>query len=367
MSCFHCGSFAGVPREGELTTEEAVRLADELAALGCKKVTLSGGEPILRPDWYIIARRFVDLGVRTNIISNGWNWSDEHVRVAKDVGLATVGFSLDGFENTHDTVRCGGSFKRVVSALQNCRAGGLVTGVVTHVNRLNMHDLTPLREFLGGLGASAWQVQIGNPSGSMRKHPELVVPPEEILRLVPEIAGLREDVGSRPVIHPGDNVGYYGVFEKALRDQGAQIDFWIGCRAGCSVIGIESNGNVKGCLSLPSALHGKDVFVEGNVRDTPLAELWCREGAFPYNRTFDMQNLGGFCAVCRYNDICRGGCAWTAYSHTENRWDNPYCFYRQAVIAGRFDLLGEDGKVTRKELDWLSVNATQGKSSKESY
>ena len=108
------------------------------------------------------------------------------------------------------------------------------------------------------------------------------------------------------------------------------------------MIGIESNGNVKGCLSLPSARHGKDVFLEGNLREHSLQEIWTRPGAFAYNRDFKLEQLAGFCAVCRYRDICRGGCSWTAYSHTQSRFNNPYCFYRQAVLHKRLELLGED-------------------------
>jgi radical SAM protein with 4Fe4S-binding SPASM domain len=88
-------------------------------------------------------------------------------------------------------------------------------------------------------------------------------------------------------------------------------------------------------------MHGEDRFVEGNVRDKPLGEIWNRPGAFAYNRGFTEDRLAGFCSICRYREICRGGCTWTAFSHTKNRFDNPYCFYREAVRQGREDLLDE--------------------------
>ena len=360
MRCLHCGSFAGPRRDDELGLDESLALADELAALGCEKVTLGGGEPTLRPEWDQIARRLVDRGVRVNIISNGWTWSDDHVRRAREAGLMNVGFSLDGFEPAHDHVRRQGSFARVVAALAACRAGGLATSVVTHVNKLNYRELAEFRAFLGEQGVGAWQIQLGNPSGTMGEHRELVIPPEDLLWLIPEVARLRQDKAARPSVHPGDNVGYFGIFERDLRDQGGRIPFWVGCRAGMQVIGIESNGNVKGCLSMPSSRHGKDLFLEGNLRESSLTGLWRREEGFAYNRAFTTEQLGGFCAVCRYKDICRGGCAWTAYSHTANRFDNPYCFYRQAVIAGRHDLLGDDAPPTEAEAAWVAAHAAPG-------
>ena len=349
MRCMHCGSHAGPRRPDELSFDEALEVADQLAAMGCEKVTLGGGEPTLHPRWHELGRRLVDHGVRVNIISNGWSWSDEQLARARDAGLANVAFSLDGFEQVHDKVRKPGSYGRVMDAVEGCVAGGVPVSLVTHINRLNCRDLPAMRQDFARRGVASWQLQLGNPSGAMGDHKELVIPPEDLLWLIPQVAELRGEPAP-PHVFPSDNVGYYGRYEEALRDRGARIKFWLGCRAGYQVIGIESNGNVKGCLSLPSARHGKDLFLEGNLRDHSLEQLWNRDGAFAFNRHFSLDQLEGFCAVCRYRDICRGGCAWTAYSHTSRRFDNPYCFYRQCVLHKRLDLLGDDDEPSEAEL-----------------
>ncbi len=352
LRCRHCGSYAGARRDQELDYEQCLRVVDQLAEMRCERLTLGGGEPTLHPHWHELGARLRDRGVLVNIISNGWSWSREHLRKAQDAGLINVAFSLDGLEQAHDTVRRQGSFRRVVDAIDMCVAEAMPVSVVTHVNQLNKQSLPELREFLGAHGLASWQIQLGNPSGTMSEYRELVIQPEDLLFLVPLIAELRSDAVERPLIFPADNVGYFGRYEKAIRDRGVEISFWIGCRAGCQVIGIESNGNVKGCLSLPSARHGNDRFIEGNLLQEPLASLWNRPDAFAFNREFTEGQLDGFCAVCRYRDICRGGCAWTAYSHTKNRFDNPYCFYRQAVLQGRFDLLADE-QPTEAELGFV--------------
>lgn len=178
----------------------------------------------------------------------------------------------------------------------------------------------------------------------MGAHRALVLDPSELLWIVPEIAALRTEFPRKPKLFVADNVGYYGRYERELRDRGAAICFWIGCRAGCQVIGIESNGNVKGCLSLPSSRHGSDEFVEGNLRDASLATIWNRPGAFAFNRNFDVSSLRGFCRTCRFADICRGGCSWSAFCRTGDRFDNPLCFYRVAVENERWDLI-DDGEI----------------------
>jgi radical SAM protein with 4Fe4S-binding SPASM domain len=342
LRCQHCGSWAGARRDDELSPDECRQLADELAALGLKRLTLGGGEPTVHPLWDELGKRLTDHGVRVNMVTNGWTWSQAHLDKALAAGLVSIAFSLDGLREGHDTIRRPGSFDRVMAGLDMCRAAGMPTGVVSHINGLNYKHLREMRDLLAEHGVDHWQLQMGNPQGAMTEHLELVVPPEELLWLIPEIAALRSDAVARPRVFAGDNLGYYGIHEAALRECGGPIGFWVGCQAGCRVIGIESNGNIKGCLSLPSGRHGTDRFTEGNVRDVPLAQLWSRPGAFAHNRQFSEDQLGGFCAVCRYRDICRGGCSWTAYSHTKDRYDNPYCFYRQAVKHGRLELLGED-------------------------
>jgi radical SAM protein with 4Fe4S-binding SPASM domain len=341
LHCKHCGSYAGTSREDELSLEQCLGVADELAALGCQRVTLAGGEPTMHPDWHRIGRRLTDLGLRVNIISNGWRWTETHLEQARHARLVSVAFSLDGLEQDHDFMRREGSYARVIQAIDLSVDAGFPVAVNTTINNLNSRSLPELFSLLQDHGVFSWQLQFATPTGKLSEHPELVVRPEELLWLVPQIAALRRSDGPTKVL-PADDVGYYGKCEQDLRDHGGKIPFWIGCRAGCHVVGIESNGNVKGCLSLPSAKHEEERFVEGNLLEAGLAAIWGREGAFAYNRQFSEDQLGGFCAVCRYRDFCRGGCSWTAFGHTGDRFDNPYCFYRQAVEHGRLDLLAED-------------------------
>src|SRR5512142_1619804 len=153
LRCKHCGSFAGSRREREMDLEESLRVADELAALGCRRVTLSGGEPTLNPDWDVIGKRLADHGIKVNLISNGWHWTPAHVERAKAAGFVGAAFSLDGFQPEHDEFRQAGSFARVVAAIDACVAAGLPVAVNTTVNKLNLRQLRKLRDFILEHGA----------------------------------------------------------------------------------------------------------------------------------------------------------------------------------------------------------------------
>ncbi len=302
------------------------------------------------------------VAVKVNLISNAATWSDELTRVAADAGLWNAAFSLDGLGPSHDHVRRRpGSFREVTAALESCRAARLAASVVTHVNQRNLGELGTVHELLAGLGVSAWQLQIGTPAGELGEHPDLWLAPRDLLRVVPLLAELRARPTPMEVV-VSDNIGYYGKYERALRDPEDVFGFWIGCRAGLQNLGVESNGNVKGCLSLASERHacGKS-YVEGNLRYSSLAELWERPGGFAATRGFREEDLGGFCRRCPYRDICRGGCLWVSATCSDGLRENPYCFFRVAVESGALDLLDPaDAELVRAELPDLIGARGQG-------
>jgi MoaA/NifB/PqqE/SkfB family radical SAM enzyme len=236
LRCLHCGSYAGDQRKRELSLQESFDIADQLAQLGCEKVTLGGGEPTLNPHWHEIGLRLSDAGVRVNIISNGWRWGDQEIERTRAAKLTNVAFSLDGFQEAHDTQRREGSFERVVAAIDRTHAAGIPVSIITTLNTLNAQYLPEFRDFLAERHIASWQLQLGIPSGTMSHYKEeLVLSPESLLTLIPTIAELRNDAVKRPIVFPSDNIGYFGRYEKQLRDRGAPISFWLGCRAGLQV------------------------------------------------------------------------------------------------------------------------------------
>jgi radical SAM protein with 4Fe4S-binding SPASM domain len=334
-SCLHCGSHAGRPRDGELTTAEALRVADELAALGCEHVTLSGGEPLLRRDWPAIAERLVGHGVTVGMISNGLAFGEAEARRAVEVGMESVAFSVDGLERTHDRMRARpGGFERLRTAFEAARSAGLPSCAVTHVHRGNLDELDELHGWLGGLGVRSWKLQLCNPAGEAAAHRDMILRPRDLLTLVPRMVEIKGH--GLPFLDASDSIGYFGPYEQAMRRSWRRdLSLWTGCYAGCRAIGIESHGNIKGCLALPSERHGVHDFIEGNVRTSSLADIWHRPGAFAYNREFRPQRLTGFCRTCPYGEICRGGCHWTALAQGGTMTENRFCYYRVSVEAER--------------------------------
>jgi radical SAM protein with 4Fe4S-binding SPASM domain len=89
-----------------------------------------------------------------------------------------------------------------------------------------------------------------------------------------------------------------------------------------SSIGITSDGNVSGCLSM-----GNDRFLEGNVRNRRLIDIWNDPRSFAYNRIPEKMLPGDNCRDCRNFSKCGGGCDSVSYALTGEFHNNPYCFY----------------------------------------
>jgi radical SAM protein with 4Fe4S-binding SPASM domain len=328
MRCLHCGSRAGAPRGDELTDEETIDLVDQLTALGMKSCTLSGGEPLLRENWAQIAERFAKRGARVNMISNGMNADRETVRRMRDAGMSNYGVSVDGPEESHDYVRGKkGSWKAAMQAMENCKAENFPTACVSHVNTRNYEELEQLAEILCTAGVRDWQIQFGRPMGNLGDHLEMVCKPETVLDLLPRIGKLYRKYEGRMRVYASDSLGYYSEDEELFRGGRSIAGVWSGCLAGVRVIGIEANGNIKGCLSMQT-----DKFVEGNIRQESLKTIWTKPGNFRYTRGFTLEQLGPGCRACDLADVCRGGCSWTSWMEGGRcgTFDNPYCYYRQA-------------------------------------
>lgn len=190
LNCGHCGSHAGAKRPGEMDVDTAKRVAAELAAVGCKRLTLSGGEPSLCSYWPDVARVATDGGVKVNMITNGLKADREFIRKAKGAGLVNLGVSLDGLEAQHDSIRGrSGMFERVLRLLDDCAVEHMPIGVITTIGKNNMlllealHDLIAPRAFV-------WQVQLAEAMGNQRQQSHPQIDPADLLHIVPTLARL---------------------------------------------------------------------------------------------------------------------------------------------------------------------------------
>lgn len=332
-ACTHCGSRAGPARPSELSVEEALRVAGELAEMGAREVVLIGGEAYLHEGFLDVAAALHERGVAPTVTTGGRGVSASLAAEMKKAGIARVSVSIDGLESTHDAMRnLKGSYGHALTALRSSRDAGIPIAANSNFNRFNRGDLEALYDVLRAEQIVSWQIQITAPLGRAADRPAMVFQPWDLLDFVPRVAAVKKRAMQDGImVLPGNNLGYFGPEEGVLRSPvGDGLEHFQGCQAGRFVMGIESDGAVKGCPSLQTR-H----YVGGNALEATLDDIWqsAPELSIMRNRTLD--DLWGFCRTCAFAEPCRGGCTFTAHSLLGRPGNNPYCHFRARELAKR--------------------------------
>ncbi len=318
LACPHCASRGGKARQGELSTQEWVVVLEALVALGCEKVTLLGGEVFLRDDWLALSHAVIDRGLSLSIITNGLLVDEPLRHELLGLPLERVGISLDGADRAgYRAARGVDGFDRVLALVRHVRdAGKFPVTVITTFSQLNMHQLDAFLALLAPEKVT-WQVQFASTSspGLDRRLFLSTLQYELVCR---RVAGVMLEAPRANWIATMDDMGYFPV-DPLLRLLHLH---WDGCPAGIGVVGVRSNGDVLGCLSLG------DAFVEANVRERPLEQIWRSPGSFVAFRGKRASMLRGACARCPKAAKCLAGCAAMAVSSTGSMYENRHCLRR---------------------------------------
>jgi radical SAM protein with 4Fe4S-binding SPASM domain len=176
------------------------------------------------------------------------------------------------------------------------------------------------------MGSKAWQVAVTVPLGRAADRPELVLQPYDLLELFPLLVWLKRNhldpAGVK--LFPANNVGYFGPYSAELRS-GSHFG---GCGARRTTLGVEADGALKACPSLPTA-----DYTVGNLGTSRLESLSKEGSEIKKLSSRTTADLWGFCATCYYAEECLAGCTWTSHAIFGRPGNNPYCVHRQLALA----------------------------------
>ncbi len=163
-------------REDALSLEILRTLAGELDSLGTRKIHLSGGEVLLRPDLFDIIATFSGHGMQVNLTTNGTLVTPEAAARLVEAEVNNVSISLDGATPAvHDALRGRGNWKRTIRGIRNLRRAGkrarhkLHIRINTVITRRNYRDLALLPEIAFQAGADRLTlIPVDDPTGRLR-------------------------------------------------------------------------------------------------------------------------------------------------------------------------------------------------------
>ena len=351
LACRHCRriDIADALTPKDLTTEEAYTLIDQITAFAQPILILSGGEPLMRPDIYPIARYATDADLIVALATNGTLIDDAVAEQIKRSGIRRVSISFDGPDAaTHDSFRGQGAFDRAVAGMEALRNVEVPFQINTTVARHNADRMDEMLTLAQEVGAVSLHLFMLVPVGCGEEiADEAQISPEayeEILEWLYE-AERAGDLQLKATCAPH----YFRIVRQhqaETRRRGSESTpppshhrqrkaggghpggppgmhtMTRGCLAGTGVCFVNHRGDVFPCGYLPVSA--------GSVREENLADIWQQAPIFQALRDPDL--LKGNCGACEFKQVC-GGCRARAYGTSGDYLaEEPFCTYQPRAL-----------------------------------
>ena len=341
LACKHCYSIsADTDFPGELTTEEVFTVMDDLKAFRVPVLILSGGEPLLRPDIFTIAKRAKAMKFYVALSSNGTLITQDNIQPIAEVGFDYVGVSLDGIADTHDRFRRQtGAFDASLRGIRLCQERGVKVGIRYTMTKDNAHDLPRLLALLETERIDKFYFSHLNYAGRgnrNRKDDAHHRTTRQAMDVLFDTCWRSVQAGESREFVTGNNDadGVYLLYwvrrhfphlEQHLRAKLAQ---WGGNASGVNVANIDNLGNVH-----PDTMWWH--YTLGNVRERPFSAIW-PDVSDPLMAGLKAKPrpVTGRCGQCAYFDICSGNTRVRAQQLTGDPWaEDPACYLDDEEIG----------------------------------
>jgi len=339
LKCRHCYSDSGAayaPAD-ELTTEEARRLIDDIAAFGCPAMLFSGGEPCLRPDLVELVARARERGVRVTLSTNGTLITAELARSLASVGISYIGVSFDGDEATHDAFRgVPGAYRRSLEGLRVAKEAGIKVGLRLTIGSGNWREIPSMFALMKREGiarACFYHLVYAGRGASIRGEDLSHADCRAAVRSIMDETKAWFAAGGRPEILTVDNHadGPFVCLELLREDpeRAAKAMELLSFNGG------NASGSGIGCVSWDGEVYADQFSRDrsyGNVRNTPFHEIWAGDALAPMREK--KLHVKGRCAKCRWLGVCGGNLRARAEAATGDPWaPDPACYLTDEEIA----------------------------------
>lgn len=342
LFCAHCrASAAQDAYEDELSTEECLRLIDEISEVGKPVLILTGGEPLLRHDLFQVAKYAVESGLRVVLGTNGTLITEDMANRLKEIPVSRVGVSIDfPTPELQDKFRGKtGAFEAAMAGIVKAREAGIEVQINSTITRLNVPYLNALLNLALEARAVAFHPFMLVPTGRGKGLRAAEMSPEEYEETLNWVYDKQRELEGRIFFKPTDAPHYLRVVKQRSKEDNAKgtpsaektkpagacgdmNSVTRGCLAGTAFCFISHRGRVQGCGYL-------DVEA-GNIRDKSFSEIWGNSTLFRDLR--DLSNIKGKCGICEYKRVC-GGCRARAYEATGDYLEaEPHCIYEPMAL-----------------------------------
>ena len=316
LRCQHCVVDSDMERDKGLSLSECKGLIDQMHIAGVRQLILSGGEPLLRKDFFEIARYATVKGFSLQVATNATLINGA---IAKDIaGLkASAQVSLDALDPVlHDKFRNKkGCWEKTVNGIKLLKEENVPVIIACVVTNLNIHEIPELYKFTSTLGINAFRIMPFVPTGRGNGSRHLEVSPKQMKVLTHALKELEKTYKLELVKME---------FECTLSDPPETVEnkgtyYRIGCDGAIAYCTITAEGEVLPC----NYFYGVET---DNVKDKDFASIWRNSRILNYFRNLSTDDINGQCPNCEYLSECRGSCVAANFAHGDIFQPNCHCW-----------------------------------------
>jgi AdoMet-dependent heme synthase len=340
LKCLHCRAEAQYRRDPrELSFEEGKQLIDQIFEMNNPMLVFTGGDPLMREDVFDIAEYAVKKGVRVSMTPSATpSVTKVAIEKAKEVGLSRWAFSIDGpTAKVHDHFRgTAGSFALTMERIKYLHELEIPIQINTVISRYNINYLDEMAKMVEDLDCVLWSVFFLVPTGRGQES-DMISPVEheKVFRWLYDLSKrVSFDIKTTAAQHYRRVV-----IQQKMREAKEKTDE-INYLSALTEQGL--TGSIDGLGRAPKGVNDGNGFVfishigdvypsgllpvkAGNVRETPLAEIYRESPIFQSLRNPDLYK--GKCGVCEFRHVC-GGSRSRAYAMTGDYLESePFCVY----------------------------------------
>ncbi len=302
FSCDMCHLGSALEAESdELTTQEALEFIDQMASMKVPMISVYGGEPLTRGDFFTLAGHAHKKGLRIILSSNAALITEQTAREIAESGISYVGIDMDGFSQIGGSMDVIAGLEKALPVMEHLRGAGVGYGVRITIGSFNLHQMPSIIKAIEEAGLKRFAVcqHFGDRDWKTVKeerrkiidslidyameNPEMEVVTEQLyddgVYLLQRVAEQEPELAAE--------------MKKLLARQG-------GCPAGDRIVNVDYLGNVHLC----PYWKGRTI---GNIREKKLSDICFNNEDEVFARMSDKTRyLKGRCGRCVHKHLCRG-------------------------------------------------------------
>jgi SynChlorMet cassette radical SAM/SPASM protein ScmF len=329
LACSHCWispHFDPAAASGKfLSLEHARKAVEQGKHLGLSSAKLTGGEPLLHPQFRELVSILASAGLGIVIETNGTLVDESLAGFLQDKGVKFISVSLDGADSkTHEALRgVSGSFEQAVAGIRALVTRGFKPQVICTLHRGNasqMQEVIALAQSLGCCSVKFNHVQDMGRGTRMKTESGLDV--DEILSLYGKMEREMAPSCAIPLLFD---------IPFAFRPIRALLKGDLGRCGILDILGVLSGGELSLCgvgVTVPGLIYG-------HLATDDLADVWCRAPGLAELRSMVPKKLGGICGRCIHRDFCKGECVAQIF-FDQGRIDGAFPFCATLDRRGAF-------------------------------